>query len=74
MIQVAVAVALDYGQALGEAGGHARGADLQPLTIDPLFPRQQFQEFAVLATDIQHPGAGSDKPQDLSKIFAHAGP
>jgi hypothetical protein len=70
VVEVLVGVALHHRQAARHAGGHTRGADLQPPAVDLLFLGQQVQQHALAAADVQHAGAWADEAQDLLEVFA----
>ena len=70
--KVAVRIALNHGQAPRQAGRNAAGADLQTPAVDVFFLGHHLEQHAFAAADVQHPGSGTHKPQDLAEVFAPA--
>ncbi len=62
--QVGVGVALNDGQAAGNAGVHPSLADLDASTVNILFVAEVMQEGTVVATDVEHTGARFDEIGD----------
>ena len=71
VVEIGVGVALDHRQSLRDAIVHAMLRNLDAASIDAFFVRQQLQESAISAADVQHTAAGRDHIGDDREIGAH---
>jgi hypothetical protein len=70
--QVGVGVALDHRKALGDAFVDAFSRQLDPAAVDIACLRQQPQQLAVAATDVEHFRTALDHVGDDQQVDARA--
>src|SRR5882724_3695519 len=68
--KVRVSIALDHCQALGDALIHALARQLDAAPVDVTRLRQQSQQFAIAATDIEHARTALDHLGDQQQVDA----